>query len=299
MDDFSPAAPKNLTGEALINLLVQICIKSQIRGMYYLGCQSGVWARLLLRYLPELRIVGAEANPFVFVQNHRKLTSIENFSYINVALSNRCGISTLYLPPLEPTFVPKNRLDGTLFSSFHTQSVDFREGWRTDATLDYRLLSSPINRKIEVPTVCFEEFIQKNPLPRPTLLLSDIQGMELDVLTPFKANLSNFVDIAFLEIYPIDPLSGPPHQIPSLMTLNGFSYFANDKLDLHPECYNDLYLGTEILSKNAWLENMEIQMDDSINASNLEKPYLASRLGKSPFRGIILRLLTFFGMKIY
>ena len=83
------------------------------------------------------------------------------------------------------------------------------------------------------------------------------------------------------------------------MTLNGFSYFANDKLDLHPECYNDLYLGTEILSKNAWLENMEIQMDDSINASNLEKPYLASRLGKSPFRGIILRLLTFFGMKIY
>ena len=288
----------SLKTHQLINILIEFIKICKADLMIYGGAQSGIWGKVILKIVPNLKIIGIEANPNVYVHYFPKLSQIF-LAYINAALTNQTGLATLNIPTeLQNTSSDiLTVLDKRIFARYHHDAKKSREGWRTDASLFIDMSGEA--KSMLVPTVRVSDLLCK---AERVLLFLDIQGADFSVLTELDSKSIAKVCLIYVEFDRVNESFDRRSAYDSFMDQLdgwGFKYYGNDEIE-NSQAYNMLFVRKEFVdlldSSNFPDTSFKYTFKDIFAQESISSRL---RLARVPGHTAIARIISLVGIDVH
>lgn len=186
-------------------------ITDPIETIFECGSRDCLDAIEMLHFYKPKNIYSFECNPESIVVCRENIKQYPNIILVESAVSDHDGIIDFYATDMEKS-IDKNI--GASSALFHRDQVEF------------------IQKKIQVPCITLNKFIEKNNITAIDLLCLDLQGYEKIALDGLfeKTNIVKYIisEISYKSFYHNDMLFG---EYKSYLESKGFAFLCEDSGD--------------------------------------------------------------------
>lgn len=153
---------------------------NQNSNCFDIGCCHGSYSRILAKYSKKVYAFEAEKENYAYL---RTVMRQKNFHVFNYGVSNKNGVSNLYIPVINSK---KNTAMSSLLNNTQNENLSSKRP---------KILFSQ-----KVKTITLDTFITKKKIKSVDFIKIDVEGMELQILKKSKSVLKIFKPIFMIEI---------------------------------------------------------------------------------------------------